>query len=101
MTNLLLETLAVLKKHNKTEEEVIWVGTDKEMTIFENFKKQADLVYDEGFGNIEIDTSLVIVGKNWWLERAEYDGSEWWVFKASPVSSKRVYNSAIQLKKGD
>ena len=26
----------------------------------------------------------VAVGDNWWLERAEYDGSEWWEFKTIP-----------------
>ena len=27
---------------------------------------------------------LLIVGKDFWLERVEYDGSEWWEFKTMP-----------------
>lgn len=26
-------------------------------------------------------TDLIVCGKNWWLERHEYDGAEWWEFK--------------------
>jgi len=25
------------------------------------------------------------VGDDWWLERHEYDGSEWWVFQKLPI----------------
>ena len=27
---------------------------------------------------------LLIVGDDWWLERHEYDGAEWWEFKTLP-----------------
>lgn len=26
----------------------------------------------------------MIVGDDWWMERHEYDGSEWWEFKELP-----------------
>ena len=39
---------------------------------------------DSGYGSAEIREDLVIVGKDWWLERDEYDGSEWWAFHTMP-----------------
>jgi hypothetical protein len=26
----------------------------------------------------------MVIGSDWWLERHEYDGSEWWEFKSLP-----------------
>ena len=34
--------------------------------------------------------SLVVVGKDFWLERNNYDGSEWWEFKQVPVEPFEV-----------
>jgi hypothetical protein len=31
---------------------------------------------------------IIVVGKDWWLERHEYDGSEWWEFKTMPDKNK-------------
>jgi len=44
-----------------------------------------DVNYNSGFGGQEIAKDLVVVGTGWWMERHEYDGSEWWEFKAPPV----------------
>lgn len=82
--NLLQETLEVLKNNELTPDDVYWVGTDKAHTSWENFAKVADVTYDAGFGGQEVATDLIIVGQNWWMERHEYDGSEWWEFKQLP-----------------
>jgi hypothetical protein len=54
--------------------------------------------YDDGFGGNEIPLSLVVVGDDWWLERGEYDGSEWWEFKrlppAPPLGSVVVFDDS-------
>lgn len=45
-----------------------------------------------------------MAGDDWWLERAEYDGSEWWKFKTLPVEpkvSKCVFDKALGLKYTD
>lgn len=82
--NLLLETLSVLVKNNKTVKDVLWVGCPEFKSSWENFEKIANIEYDEGYGAPEVATDLVIVGDGFWLERAEYDGSEWWEFKTMP-----------------
>lgn len=89
--NLLKETLEKLKEKGKTPEDVyfIQIYSDilKENTFFwwEDFIKLANMEYDNGYGSAEINQTLKIVGKDWWLERGEYDGSEWWAFYAVPI----------------
>ena len=86
MENLLEETKEKLASCNKTPKDVLWVGTSdgSEATTWGEFEKMADFDYDNGYGAAEISTDLVVVGKGWWLERYEYDGSEWWVYKEHP-----------------
>lgn len=83
--NLLEETLKALDNANKSPEHVLWVGLKDVRTDWNNFTQIAICVnYDDGYGAQEIADDLVIVGDNWWLERMEYDGSEWWEFKEKP-----------------
>lgn len=82
--NLLNETLEILKENNLEPKDVLWVGNSEVKTDWENFAKIADIDYDSGFGGQEVATDLIVVGQNWWLERHEYDGSEWWEFKQQP-----------------
>jgi hypothetical protein len=87
--NLLEETLSILKENNLTEEDVKWVGSNDIWFSWEDFKLLANINYDSGFGGEEIALDLLVVGKNWWLERHTYDGSEWWEFKQLPVKPKK------------
>lgn len=45
--------------------------------------------YYGGYGRTEVALDLMVVGNNWWLERAEYDGMEWWEFKQMPKKPKK------------
>lgn len=87
MTNLLLETLKVLEEHGKSLDDVLWVGSrdGTEMIPLSVFKSDANRMYDAGYGSNKVSLYLVIVGTDWWLERAEYDGSEWWEYKTLPM----------------
>lgn len=82
--NLLEETLSVLTRNGKTESDIRWLGSVEVKISWDNFVNLADVEYDNGFGSQEIATDLIIVGDDWWLERAEYDGSEWWSFRTKP-----------------
>lgn len=88
--NLLAETISCLENNGKTANDVIWVGTEKEKATWDSFASVADFDYDNGFGGEVIDTALLVVGKDFWLERHEYDGSEWWEFKALPFEPETV-----------
>ena len=85
MENLLEETKEKLAVCHKTPKDVLWVGSSdgSEAITWEEFEKMADFDYDDGYGAAEIRMDLVVVGKDWWLERYEYDGSEW-VYKEQP-----------------
>lgn len=79
--NLLNETLEILEENGLTENDVEWVGNEEFYFSFEHFKKIANVEYDDGYGSAKVASDLIVVGKNWWLERHEYDGSEWWEYK--------------------
>jgi hypothetical protein len=92
-TNLLKETLVALQANNFTTKDVLWVG-DKNgiMAIsWEKFKLIAEKIdYYAGYEGPKIAKDLVIVGKDWWLERHEYDGREWWEFKTIPQKAENT-----------
>ena len=90
MSNLLRETLEVLKSNGKKQKDVLWVGNINYYFSWGKFKKLANKKYDGGFGSEEVATDLLVVGENWWLERHEYDGSEWWEFKQLPKKPKVI-----------
>ena len=97
-TNLLTETLEVLDRNHKTPDDILWIGicdgdcfgTFNKTCTWDDFAGMAkDIVYYSGYGGRVISELLFIVGNNWWLERGEYDGSEWWNFKTSPVKPEQ------------
>lgn len=88
MINLLQETIEFIHKNGKTVDDVKWIRTDKGCFSWKDFENIANIDYDKGFGNPEINEELMIVGGNWWMERHEYDGSEWWEFKRMPRKGK-------------
>ena len=96
--NLLTETLNALSTYSKTSNDVRWVGLKPSyykhdrLTFYTDWKAFADIAsfeYDDGYGGNEIDLRLIVVGDDWWLERHEYDGSEWWEFKTTPSKPGR------------
>lgn len=90
--NLLKETILILAKHGHTLSDIEWVGgNDFEISI-DLFRKLANHDYNSGFGAQEVASDLVLVGKDFWLERQEYDGAESWAYKVHPTRpiEKRV-----------
>jgi hypothetical protein len=93
MTNLLEETKEILEENGKVLDDVEWVGcTTSGWFNYEfhgikaktEFIEWANFEYDSGYGGEEVASSLKVMGDDWWLERHEYDGSEWWEFKTMP-----------------
>ena len=58
--------------------------TEKE---YEAFLKALDCEYDSGYGSQELAGCVWLEGGAW-LERGEYDGSEWWEYKTTPKIPK-------------
>lgn len=82
--NLLEETEEILKNNNKTLLDIEWFGCRGFEVPISKLIDLLDVKYDSGFGSPEVVTDLVLVGKDFWLERHEYDGSEWWEYKSIP-----------------
>lgn len=107
--NLLKETEEFLTNHDKSGEDVRYViclepdflkdiGTPKVDALgsWDDFVAFADFDYNPSYGGAEVNTDLKIVGDDWWIERGEYDGSEWWEFKTLP--QKPVNAVALEAK---
>lgn len=94
MSNLLVETREVLEDNNKTINDINWVGNNKFYFDVNEFLNIANVEYDDSYGAPEVAQDLLVVGDNWWLERHEYDGSEWWEYKEIPLKP----NTKIELK---
>ena len=85
------ETLEALKENNKTFKDVLWIGGEDFEISKENFIELAKISeYDNGYGYQMVAEDLVVVGNDWWLERGEYDGSEWWDFKTMPSRPNNI-----------
>jgi hypothetical protein len=88
--NLLTETVEKIKEFNKKPEDVLWVGAEEfGHFTWSDFAELANQEYDEGYGGNEVPMDLVVVGDGWWLERHEYDGSEWWEIKSQPKKPEK------------
>lgn len=87
--NLLEETVEELKENGKSEKDVLFVTDGNAWSSWEDFKKNANFDYDNGYGGQEINLDLKVVGNDWWLDRHEYDGSEWWEYKTLPAKPKK------------
>ena len=86
LTNLLEETIKKLADNHKLPADVKWVGAESFGWFpWDEFVAVADVEYNEGFGSANVSEDLLVVGEDFWLERHEYDGSEWWEFKAIPL----------------
>jgi hypothetical protein len=97
--NLLNETKEILHDNGKTFSDVIWCGNVNGSMTVKEFRKLANIEYNDECGTQEISNSLVVVGKNWWLERGEYDGKEWWEFKQLPKKPKyRFDRGTLRIK---
>lgn len=93
--NFLDDLNATLKSHDKKLSDILWVGTETYQVDLDLFFQNANFYYDSGFGSHKIPLDLIVVGDNWWLERGEYDGSEWWIFRkniAKPTEIRKYTN---------
>lgn len=85
--NLLEETIEYLRENGKELSDIRWFGSY-------SFKASGDIAdvfnvdYNNGYGGQEIAQDLIVAGDDWWLERHEYDGSEWWEYKSKPNTPK-------------
>ncbi len=83
--NLLKETKRILDDYDKSMDDVLWIGRSDYEIPKEEFIVLADKEYNNGYGAQIVAADLIVCGEDFWLERAEYDGAEWWEFKQYPI----------------
>ena len=85
MKNLLEETEKMLQDLGKTWQDVRYIcGNGYEISQGDFRRIATGFNYSADYGHQYVPEDLTIVGDGWWLERGEYDGSEWWEFKSCP-----------------
>ena len=89
--NFLKETLNKIEENSVSPDDVLYVFNSFGYCSWEEFEKLANFDYDNGYGLIAIDLNLIVRGSDWWLERGEYDGSEWWEFCREPIKDKQTH----------
>lgn len=82
--NLYEETIKALSNNGKTLDDVVAICGSEFQITKEDFVRLAQTEYDNGYGAPEVAQDLLVIGADFWLERQEYDGSEWWEFKQAP-----------------
>lgn len=82
--NLKQEILETLNENGKTIDDVKWVGCSDYKIPFDTFWQLCDTEYDAGYGSPAVAEDLIICGDDFWLERREYDGSEWFSYMEKP-----------------
>lgn len=97
--NLIKETIEILRENGKCITDIKWIGGDDWSLLPDktDIKTILNIEYDEGFGSNVIDDDFVVVGDDWWLERNEYDGSEWWEFKTLPEKPQKEGKIRIRV----
>ena len=92
--NLLKETLDMMKKHDLTESDIVYINvpresyneerkryeTENHFITFDLFKRIANCEYDSGYGIAEVNTGLNILFTKGVMYREEYDGCEYWKY---------------------
>ena len=97
MENLWKETICDLAENGKTWDDVIGVCCGDFQITKSQFEKLSNREYDNGYGGAEVAQDLMIVGAYFWLERHEYDGSEWWEYKQMPNIKEKPLVSVDRL----
>lgn len=79
-------TCAVIKfgvEYGKSEQKVFSLRERHSTIELDDFLNSLDFDYDSGYGSQKL-FGTVWLSDDTWLERGEYDGSEWWEHRERP-----------------
>lgn len=85
---IVYKDLSDFESHSCDKKLILKVGhTEKEMEAFLN---ELDFEYDSGYSIQYLFGTIWLKSNEAWLERGEYDGSEWWEYKERPEITKEL-----------
>lgn len=101
LINLLEETNKFLQFYNKTLSDVKFIfGNDYRISV-DNFVEIAkDTYYDAGLGVQEVAKDLILIGKDFYATRYEYEGTEGWEYVPMPFNIPEETVRVEKLKGG-
>jgi hypothetical protein len=70
--------------YEENEVKIIVLKINYSEKEYEKFFEELDFNYDSGYGGQEL-FGTVWMEDGTWIERGEYDGSEWWNYKSLPT----------------
>ena len=79
----------------KGQETVITLNPDYTNTQYAEFLRAIAVNYDNGYGGQELRGTVWLEDKTW-LERREYDGSEWWHHCKRPALPRGIGLEVVQ-----
>lgn len=85
--NSIFRRVAILKQNwadNESTRDAEWA----------KFAEDLQFEYDDGYGTQNL-FGTVWFNDGSWLERGEYDGSEWWEYKSVPVIPEELKNNSL------
>lgn len=77
--------------NGKTKRKLVYDSENDSIEVLTNFLNEIE--YDNDYGCQEL-FGMILTNKNSWLERGEYDGSEWWEYRTIPLK-EQVLNFMI------
>ena len=77
------------------DETVITLNPDHTTPQYAEFLKTIAINYDSGFGSQKLRGTVWLEGGTW-LERHEYDGSEWWHHCKRPALPRGIGLEVVQ-----
>lgn len=90
-TNLLDETLDVMKHNGKKPIHINYIGSNNYECTWEQFNTIADKKYDCNTAKFQVAYDLVIVFKDdSWMERVHDGKWEHWQYHKTPTSNKKT-----------
>ena len=81
----------VLSMTNYAIDKKINLPMNYTQEMWDQFLKQLDFQYDNGYGCQQLSGTIWLINGDW-LERGEYDGSEWWEYKTCPQIPEYLKN---------
>ena len=98
--NLADETIKEIRDIGKTAFDVAFVSDGNSWCSFDDFIREAKYFYYENdYGIPEVNLLLRInFNDGTWLERAEYDGSEYWEYCAPVSKNLFIENTSVFLE---
>lgn len=80
---VLAATITIFQNYRKNVKEFL-LKQNHSQNDWLHFLEQLNFEYDDGYGLQEL-FGTVWLDYGTWLERGEYDGSEWWAHRECPV----------------